>query len=81
MAEANGPEPTVRNQQDARDRFVMGAVTAAWIASTVYLFIHPSEGAFATWAGLAVTMVGAYHWLVILDDKRPDAGGQNASTS
>lgn len=75
MAEANGPEPTVKNKQDSRDWFVMCAVTSAWCASTVWLFIHPSEAAFATWAGLAVTMIGAYHWLVLLDDKRPDGGG------
>lgn len=74
MAEANGSEPTVKNQQDARDWFVMGAVTAAWMASTVYLFIHPSEPAFATWAGLAATMTAAYHFLIVSDDKRPDGG-------
>lgn len=58
---------------DTRDWFVLGTVTCAWVASTVYLFIHPSEGAFATWGALAGTMTGAYHYLVLLDSKRPDA--------
>ena len=67
-----------KNIRDCRDTFVMGAVTAAWAASTVWVFLHPSEGAFATWAALAATMIGAYHWLVMLDDKRPDQGGDDA---
>ncbi len=66
------------NKRDCRDSFVMGAVGAAWAASTVYIFIHPGEGAFATWGVLCATMTGAYHWLVMLDDKRPDAGESNA---
>lgn len=67
----------MKNIRDCRDTFVMGAVTAAWAASTVWVFLHPTEGAFATWAGLAATMIGAYHWLVMLDDKRPDCGGDD----
>lgn len=74
MAEANGPEHSVGNQRDARDWFVMGVVTAAWVASTAYLFIHPSEAAFATWAALAATMTAAYHFLIVNDDKHPDGG-------
>lgn len=60
---------------DTRDWFVIGTVTAAWIASTIFLFIHPSGGSFASWCALGATMTGAYHWLVLLDSKRPDAGG------
>lgn len=70
-----------KNVRDCRDTFVMAAVTAAWVASTVWVFIHPSEGAFATWAGLAATMIGAYHWLVMLDDKKPDQGGSDAGAA
>lgn len=62
-----------KNIRDCRDTFVMGAVTAAWVASTAWVFLHPSEGAFATWAGLATTMIGAYHWLTLMDDKKADA--------
>ena len=67
-----------KNIRDCRDTFVMGAVTAAWTAGTVWVFLHPSEGAFATWAGLASVMIGCYHWLTMLDDKRPDRGESDA---
>ncbi len=56
-----------------RDWLVMGFVTAAWIVSTVFLCMHPTGTNFATWSALAATMTGAYHWLVLLDTKRPDA--------
>jgi hypothetical protein len=58
---------------DVRDWLVITLVTAAWAASTIFLFKHPSDVNFATWAGLAVTMTGTYHWLCIVDDKKPDA--------
>jgi hypothetical protein len=58
---------------DIRDWFVMGLVTLAWIASTIFLFIHPDATNFATWAGLSATMCGTYHWLVYADSKKPDA--------
>lgn len=54
------------------DYAVLGIVTCAWIASTAYLFLHPSDVNFATWAGLAATMGGIYHWLTIYDDKKQD---------
>ena len=71
----------MKNIRDCRDTFVMGAVTAAWAASTVWVFLHPSEGAFATWAGLASVMIGAYHFLVVFDDKRPDKGESDAGAA
>lgn len=54
------------------DYVVMFIVSAAWFSGTVFLFIHPSEVNFATWAGLAVTIGGIYHWITVYDDKKPD---------
>jgi hypothetical protein len=62
------------NKQDYRDYFVLGIVTAGWVAATVFLFWYPSSVNFATWAGLVATIGGVYHWLCVNDDKRVDAG-------
>ena len=58
---------------DCRDIVVMGIVTLAWGAATVFLFKHPDVANFATWAGFAATITGVYHWTCYLDSKRPDA--------
>ena len=61
-------------KQDYRDYFVLAAVTLGWTVATLFLFLHASSVNFATWAGLVATIVGAYHWLCVSDDKRVDAG-------
>jgi len=43
-----------------------------WIFSSVYLWRHPSDGNFATWAAVCGTMTAAYHWLNIHDDLHKD---------
>lgn len=58
---------------DWDDWCVLAIVTGAWIASTVFLFKHPDDPNFATWAGLAITMTGTYKWLSDRDDQTPDA--------
>lgn len=58
---------------DLRDWFVMVLVAIIWLASTVWIFMHASREAFATWCGLCATMAGVYHWLTIHDDKTKDA--------
>lgn len=62
------------NKHDCRDWFVMLAITAGWIAATVFLFMYPSSTTFGIWASLVATIVGAYHWICVSDDKRVDAG-------
>ncbi len=62
------------NTQDCRDWFVMLAVTAGWVAATVFLFMNRSSANFGIWASLVATIVGAYHWICVSDDKRVDAG-------
>jgi hypothetical protein len=61
-----------------RDWFVILLFASAWIAGTIYLFLHPAEGVFVAWAGMASSMGCAYHWMMVRDQKIPDAaaGGQ-----
>jgi len=47
-------------------------VALMWIFSSVYLWRHPSDGNFATWAAVCGTMTAAYHWLNIHDDLHKD---------
>lgn len=42
-------------------------------AATTFLFLHPSVENFVTWGSVMVTLTGAYHWLVYMDSKHPDA--------
>lgn len=58
---------------DTRDYFVIGLVSAAWAAGTVWVFVHPSAESFTAWCGLCATMGGIYHWLTIRDSKIKDA--------
>jgi hypothetical protein len=55
-----------------RDWVIMGLVLAAWINSTIFLWHHPTDTNFATWAGLLLTVTGVYHWICYKDQKVPD---------
>lgn len=57
---------------DLRDWLVMGLVTIAWVAATVFLFKYHTEMDFATWATFSATITGVYHFLCVHDDKVPD---------
>lgn len=57
----------------AGDWFVMVLFALVWAAGTVYLFLHPSPATFVTWAALFATLGTIYHWLLIRDQKIPDA--------
>jgi len=60
-------------ETEIRDWFVMVLLAAVAIASGVYIFKHPSDGNYITWCTLIGTLGGIYHWLVLIDSKRPDA--------
>jgi hypothetical protein len=60
-------------KRDLRDHLVMTIVTGAWVISTWFLWEHPTDVNFATWAGFGATMTGTYHWLNLRDDKEKDA--------
>lgn len=62
---------------DNRDWFIMGTISAAWTAATVYMFVHPSPATFCAWCGLCATMTGAYHYLNVRDQKEADADGHS----
>lgn len=44
-----------------------GSLTAA----TTFVFLHPSY--FPHWCGFVATVGGIFHWMIIKDDKVPDA--------
>jgi hypothetical protein len=58
---------------EVRDWFVMVLLAAATVASGVYLFKHASDINFGAWLTFLGSMGGIYHWLVLIDSKRPDA--------
>ena len=60
------------NTRDCRDTASMVIFALAFAASVVYIFLHPTDINFATWAGLTATMGGIFHWLCIYDDKKKD---------
>lgn len=51
------------------DWFILAKVSAMWTVATVYLFMHPSEASFATWAAFGATVAGVYQWL---DTTKPE---------
>lgn len=60
-------------QQDVRDWYIMGHISAFAIAVLVYVYQHPSDGAFASACAAVGTLVGLYHWFTLKDSKEPDA--------
>lgn len=52
---------------DWRDWLVGILVPAMWVFAGAYLWRHPSDANFATWAGICATLTGAYHYLNIKD--------------
>lgn len=52
---------------DLRDWLVGGLVPGMWTFASVYLWQHPTDINFATWATASATMIGAYHYLNIKD--------------
>lgn len=58
---------------DFRDWFILGCISFVGLAGTTFLFVYPSATNFVTYSGLQVTLMGAYHWMVIRDSKQQDA--------
>lgn len=58
---------------DCKDVLTMVIFTAAFGAATRYLFVHPSDLNYATYATLVATMSGVYHWICTWDSKNKDA--------
>jgi hypothetical protein len=51
----------------------MGLVMAYHVEATAFVWLHPSDANFATWAGVTATITGVYHWINYRDDKTPDS--------
>jgi hypothetical protein len=60
---------------DVKDYVTMVLVTGFGAAATWYLFLpHHDNTAFSIWSTILGTLIGAYHFLNIHDDKVKDAG-------
>jgi hypothetical protein len=57
---------------DLRDWFTLGLVAGGFVASWVYVFLHPSVEAFGICVGAVGTFSSVFHWLCVHDDKSPD---------
>lgn len=58
-------------RKDARDWYIMLHLGAAMAAATAFLFFHPEH--FDGWALFVGSIISAFQWLTIHDDKVPDA--------
>lgn len=56
---------------DAKDWYVMLHMGGALTTSTVFVFLHPEH--FPAYCGFVGTVGAVFHWLIIRDDKVPDA--------
>lgn len=59
---------------DATDWFMMIFTALLAGSGTVYLFMHPAEATYLTWAGLLTAQGGVFHGLNIFYDKRQKDG-------
>jgi hypothetical protein len=59
------------NKSDFRDWYIMLHMGGMLSASTWFMFLHPE--CFSQWAMFVATVGGIFHWLTIVDDKKPDA--------
>ena len=57
---------------DARDWAVLILVGGGFVASWVYVFIHPCNQAYLACLGSTGAFGAVFHWIVTLDDKNPD---------
>jgi membrane associated rhomboid family serine protease len=65
-------ERLIRPKNAIQDWTVLLLIAAGFIASWVYLFLHPSAGAFGVCVGGTGAWSVAFHWIVTRDDKEPD---------
>lgn len=66
------------NRLDARDWYAMVHIGGVLVAATVFLFKHPDV--FNQWCVFVGTVGGIFHWLVIRDQKVPDADSSAPQT-
>lgn len=57
---------------DLSDWLVLIMIACSFVASWVYVFMHPSDTNFGICVGGVATSGGLFQFLRISDDKRPD---------
>ena len=60
-------------EMDIRDWVVVALIAGIEVSATVFLFCYPTGINFGTWAGITGTLTSAYHYIVLRDQKIPDA--------
>lgn len=68
----NAVAPSAPPEYDLRDWITLALIGAGFVASWVYVFVHPSEGAFLTCTAAVGTFGAIFHGLSVHDDKTPD---------
>lgn len=59
-------------EYDLRDWLTLALNAAGFVASWVYVFLHPSVEAFVTCTAAVGAFGAIFHWLCVRDDKAPD---------
>ncbi len=58
--------------KDARDWVTLLLIGGGFVASWVYVFLHPSVETYGICIGAVGTFGAIFHWIAVFDDKRPD---------
>ena len=67
-----GVDFLMEENMDNKDKLTVLALFLITIASTIYIFVHPSDAVFGIWGGLVGTILAAWKWFDIWDDKNKD---------
>jgi hypothetical protein len=70
--ETNHTEAPAQPPYDLRDIVTLGLIGGGFIASWVWVFLHPTVEAFGICVGAVGTFGAVFHWLCMRDDKVPD---------
>lgn len=68
VAKVSGPI-----ERDFRDVAVLTLISGGFLASWIYVFLHPSDAAFGVCVGGTGAWGCIFHGLTVHDDKVPDA--------
>jgi hypothetical protein len=66
-------EPGRPPERDFTDVAVLTLISAGFLASWMYVFMHPGDTAYVACVGGTGAWGCVFHWLTIRDQKVPDA--------